>query len=78
MVTSVTSGWGVDGDMMGVSLLLLDLVVAMVVWVCCVQKSLESGRTVQKTVTHFITSLKMSSEPSASFKIRIEPWPTPY
>lgn len=31
MVTSVTSGWGVDGDMMGVSLLLLDLVVAMVV-----------------------------------------------
>ena len=37
MVTSVTSGWGVEGDMVGVSLLLLDLVVAMVVW-CVVFK----------------------------------------
>ncbi len=37
MVTSVTSGWGVEGDMVGVSLLLLDLVVAIVCFGFCVQ-----------------------------------------
>ena len=56
MVTSVTSGWGVDEDMVGVSLLLL-VVVAMVVW-CFVFKILFwKHEEVTSKVTHSNTEM---------------------